>query len=157
MPPAIQATAGAPIPRARGQRGQAMVEFAVALLFFVGMLLAIFEGARLVATFFAVANAAADGARAGAFAPTTQLPAATLDSNVRAAVRETTSFLGTIPDASITICRRTSPTAACGTPVRSGSIVDVTVDYTFYFVPFAGGWLGQSSVPVTGYHRVQID
>ena len=137
--------------------GQAMVEFALVLVLFLGLTVAIFEGARLVATNSALGSAAADGARAGAFVPSSQHSLTNLDADVRAAVRHTTSFLGNIPDSGITICRRTTRTAACGTSVQSGSVMEVTVTYTFAFVPFAGGWLGQASMPLTGYHRVQLD
>ena len=138
-------------------RGQAMVEFSLVIMLFLGMAMGVFEGARLVLGYFALGQAAGEGARAGAFTPTSRYPTTTLDAGVRAAVRSTTSFLGTIPDDHITICRRTTSTAACGTPVHGGSVIEVTVRHTFAFLPFAGGWLGQVSIPLTGYHRARIE
>jgi hypothetical protein len=134
-----------------------MVEFALVLILSLGMVMAIFEGARLVAAYFIVANAAADGARTGAFVSTSQRPLSVLDADIRAAVRETTSMLGALPDEAIAICRRTSRTAPCGTTVQSGSVVDVTVSYRFDFLPFAGGWLGRTSIELTGQSRAQVD
>ena len=132
------------------------MEFALTVVLFFGLLLAIFEGARLIATNSALGNAAADGARAAAFAPSSRNSQTDLDAATRAAVRQTNGLLGTLPDSSITICRRTTRAAACST-VQSGSVTEVTVSYAFAFVPFAGGWLGQASLPLTGYHRVQLD
>ena len=134
-----------------------MVEFALVILLFLGMVLAIIEGARLVASHFTLSNAAAEGARAGAFVPTTSLTTATIDNNVRTAVRRTVVPWVTIPDSNITICRRATRSAACGTtPVQSGSVIEVTATYTFRFVPFAGGWLGRANIPLTGHHVARI-
>jgi Flp pilus assembly protein TadG len=142
----------------RCQPAQATMEFALVVLIFLGALMTMFEGARLVASTFAVSNAAADGARAGAFVPTSGQPVSTLDASIRTGVRATTAFLGSIPDDAIAICRRATPTATCGsTPVKSGSVLDVTVTYPFGLAPSAGGWLRQATIPLTGYYRARID
>jgi Flp pilus assembly protein TadG len=144
--------------RAPGRRrGQAMVEFSIAILLFLGMLAAIFEGARLVASYFALGGAAREGARAGVYVPSASRPVGTIDADVRAKVRQTVPFLGNIPDGDITICRRSTADAACGTTVQSGSVIEVTVQHTFQLVPFAGGWLGRASVPLTGYQRTMVE
>jgi hypothetical protein len=127
----------------------------------------LFEGGRLVAARFALSNATTDGARAGAFVPTSELPVSTLDASIRKAVRDTTAFLGSMPDnpsagsiadSAIIICRRATPTAACGsTPVRSGSVLDVTVTYTFEVLPAAGGGMANATIPLTSYYRARID
>jgi len=154
----MMAWVAAAVGRVRPPRaGQAMIEFAAVMLVFLGAVMTTFEGARLLTSAFALSNAAAEGARAGAYVPTSARPIATLDADIRAAVRATTAFLGTIPDGSITICRRATSGAACGTTVQSGSVIEVTVTYAFQLVPFAGGWLGRAGVNLTGYNRARID
>lgn len=152
-------------------RGQALVEFALTALLFLGIILAIFEGARLVGSYVALGNAAREGARAGLYAvsssSTTCAPAPAyvpplsvycLDQAIRAKVRATLHPWINVPDSAITICRRTDASAPCGTTAVSGSLVDVTVTWTFQWVPFAGGWLGRNSgLPLTAYHRARID
>jgi Flp pilus assembly protein TadG len=147
--------------------GQAAVEFALVVILFLGLFMAIFEGARFATTAFVIANAAEDGARAGLYFPTSSLPVATIDGYVRTAVRERTAtfgWIGTIPDANITICRHALPSAAvtstCDTtapPLLSGSVIDVTVTYTFTFFSFPGNWLGQGSHTLTGYRRARLE
>jgi Flp pilus assembly protein TadG len=147
------------------RRGQTMVEFAIVLVIFLGMLMAIFEGARLAMSAWMISVAARDGARAGIYVPSTSLTIATIDNRVIARVQATAARVGiVVPIASITICRHSSPDAAptdsCDTaapPLKSGSVVDVTVTHTFSFVPFAGGWLGQGNRTLTGYYRARIE
>jgi hypothetical protein len=148
-----------------------MVEFALAGLLFLGIIVALFESARLVGSYIALGNAAREGARAGLYAvsssSTTCAPAPAfipplsvycLDEAIRYKVRATLHPWMNVPDSAITICRRTNASAPCGTTAVSGSLVDVTVTWTFQLVPFASGWLGQrSGLPLTAYHRARID
>lgn len=152
-------------------RGQAMVEFALTITLFLGILVSIFEGARLVASYIALGNAAREGARAGLYvvsssstscaaAPAYVPPMSVycLDQAIKYQVRATLQPWMDVPDGAVTVCRRTDSTKACGTPVVSGSLVDVTVTWTFQIVPFAGGWLGKTSgFPLTAYYRARID
>lgn len=139
---------------ARRAPGQAMLEFALVTVLLLGMMVGVLEGARLVAAYFVVANAAREGARAGVF------PSAT-DATIQAQVNKTASrVIGTVPSADNTleICRRATPTAGCGTtPLSVGSVIDVTVTHTFRFLPFASGWLGQQSIRLTGFHRAYLE
>ncbi len=141
-------------PAARRSPGQAMVEFALVILLLLGMIVGVLEGARLVASYFVVANAAREGARAGVFIGAT-------DSDIQTQVNNTASrVVGTFPSADnlILICRRAKAGQACGsTPFGVGSVIDVTVIYTFRFLPFAGGWFGRQSITLTGFHRAQVE
>ncbi len=142
--------AAGPAARQRRASGQAMVEFAIVIMLFLGMVVGVLEGARLVASYFVIGNAARDGARAGLYITAT-------DADIQAKANQAAQrVVGTIPstDNTITICRRAQPAQACGsTPLGVGSVVDVTVTHNFRFLPFAGGWLGQASVMLTGFHR----
>jgi Flp pilus assembly protein TadG len=150
-----------PSPRLAGRRrpGQAALEFSLVVLIFLGLLMAIFEGARLAASYFALANAARAGTHAGQFIGVTD------DNTIRQQVQ---TALGVLPwvspsDLTITICRHASPTAAVGsscdtTGLQGGSsVIDVTVSWTFHFFVLPGGWLGQSSKALAGYHRARIE
>jgi Flp pilus assembly protein TadG len=139
--------------------GQAALEFSLVVLVFLGLLMAIFEGARLAASYFALANAAREGTSAGQFIGVTD------DNTIRQKVQAPLGLLPWISasDLTIQICRHVSPTAAVGTScdttgLQSGySVIDVTVSWTFNFLFFPGGWLGQSSKTLSGYHRARIE
>jgi Flp pilus assembly protein TadG len=150
--------------------GQAMVEFALVILLFTGVVITIIEGARLISTYFTLANAAAEGARVGAFVPNRDWsatdPVGTMDAKIRIAARSVLEPWITLPDNQIVICRRktTTPTIsgcdAAGTSTvmggSQGSTIEVTVTHTFQFLSFFGAWLGEVSVPLRGYHRERI-
>ena len=128
-----------------------MVEFALVIILFLGVLMAIWEGARLVTSYFALANAAREGARAGIYTTAS-------DATIQDKVRQTLPAWISVPNGNITICRRATSSSGCGTtPYVSGSVIDVTVTYTFHLVPFAGGWLSRATVPLTGYHRARVE
>jgi Flp pilus assembly protein TadG len=143
----------------RRRPGQAALEFSLVVLIFLGLLMAIFEGARLAASYFALANAAREGTHAGRFIAVTD------DNTIRQQVQAPLGLLPWISpsDLTIEICRHASPTAAVGsscdtTGLQSGtSVIDVTVSWTFNFFFFPGGWLGQSSKALTGYQRARIE
>ena len=109
-----------------------------------------------------MANAAAEGARAGQYATAT-------DSTVQGAARQTLEPWLSVPNLNTTgscggsntvcICRRSTPTSACATaPVQTGSVIEVTVKYDFAFLPFAGGFLGRTQpLTLTGYKRASIE
>jgi Flp pilus assembly protein TadG len=144
--------------------GQALVEFALVSIFFVVLVVLLIEGARLVSTYFAMSDAAREGARAGAFVPdstgtTASLTLATLDTSVRTAAKNRLEPWATVSDGQITICRHVSATATVGSScdtsgLTRGSVIDVTVTYPFQFATLAGGWLSQTAtITLTGYHR----
>jgi Flp pilus assembly protein TadG len=143
-------------------RGQATVEFAFVSIFLLfPMMLGIFEGARLVSTYFALSNAAREASRAGEYRPSTNFTITMIDANVRAAAKQTLEPWAVVDDGNITVCRHKSALAAvvatCDTVVDSGSVIDVTVTSNFVFVPYVGGLLGQVGIPLSGYHRARID
>lgn len=148
---------------------QAMVEFALVVLLFVGLVLAIMEGARAAVTYIAVGNAARDGARAGSFIAAT-------DATVTARVNQAGgAILGnyasatgsnSCPADSICVCRHLTPTAAvnaacdAASSVQTGSVIDVTVTKTFQFLPYGNsstGIFSRASVPLTGYYRSRVE
>jgi Flp pilus assembly protein TadG len=149
----------------RPRRAQAFVEFGITILFLIGVLVAIFEGARWLSTYFMLANAAAEGARAGAFVPRTpQWPQDDIDTKITAATNRVLAEWIDLTDTNITICRvePTTATTACTadssvSPILSGDDIIVKITYTFRWLPFAAGWLGQSSDTITVSHRERIE
>ncbi len=151
--------------------GQATVEFALVAVLLFGAMMMVIEGARLALTYFAVGNAAAEGARAGEYI-TADLSAQNFlaqNNLVQSAAQRAVNLLIQVPnlDASgscsgsnvVCICRRTTPNAACGTtPIQNGSVLEVTVKYDFNLLPLFGGFI-QRSGPwvITGYKRVTIE
>jgi Flp pilus assembly protein TadG len=149
------------------RQGQAAVEFALVVLLFVGMVLAVIEGARLGVMYFTVGNAARDGARAGAFVGATNpTVVARVNQASGAFLGDYASAVGasTCPANSVCVCRHQTPTAAvtaaCDTTVPSGGVIDVTVTRTFTFIPFGNtstGIFARASVPLTGYYRARVE
>ena len=153
-------------------------------MLFLGFLVGIMEGARMIGSYFALSNAAAEAARVGAIVPSStatgsisdcntlnatqsgSLSVASLDNKIRCRARETMEPWISLPDSAITICRRATITASCDASGTSsvvsnsyygGSVLDVTVNYNFQFLLFEGGFLHQTSVPMTGYKRARVD
>lgn len=170
--------------RPRRQMGQALLEFSLVSMLFLGFLVGIMEGARMIGSYFALSNAAAEAARVGALVPdpnatlaptdcnalnstpSSQLTVAGLDNKIRCRARETMQPWISLPDSAITICRRTTITSNCSATGTSsvvsnsyygGSVIDITVNYNFQFLLFEGGFLHQTSVPMTGYKRARIE
>jgi len=171
-------------PSADRQMGQALLEFSLVSMLFLGLLVSIFEGARMIGSYFALSNAAAEAARVGAIVPSptatgsisncdtlnatqsSYLSVASLDNKIRCRARETMQPWISLPDSAITICRRATITSSCDATGTSsvvsnsyygGSVLDVTVNYSFQFLLFEGGFLHNTSVPMTGYKRARID
>ena len=150
---------------ARPVHGQAMVEFAFVILLLVGAVLAIVEGARWMVTYFALANAAAEGARAGAFVPSAAWSASSIDARIDAAARSVLPPWITLADDEISVCRlATSVDNTCSTgdvapspAIISGSFVEITITHTFRWFPFATGYLGQPNDLIRAVHRQRID
>jgi Flp pilus assembly protein TadG len=169
--------------RAR-QTGQALLEFSLVSMLFLGFLVGIIEGARMIGSYFALSNAASEAARVGAIVPSptatgsvsdcttldatqsSYLSVASLDNKIRCRARTTMQPWISLPDSAITICRRATITSSCDAAGTSsvvsnsyygGSVIDVTVTYNFQFLLFEGGFLHETSVPMTGYKRARID
>jgi Flp pilus assembly protein TadG len=139
-----------------------MVEFALALSVLLMMMMGILEGARWVSTYAALANAAADGARAGAYLPTSTWTVSAIDSRVRSAARTVLPAWITLADADITVCRRTATATSCTAPglttgLTSGAVIEVTVVYAFHWVPAASGLLGTADTTITVHDSARID
>jgi hypothetical protein len=141
-------------------------------------------GARMVGSYFALANAAAEAARVGALVPnptatgnitdcnaldatqSSYLSVTSLDHKIRCRARSTMQPWISLPDSAITICRRATITSSCDAAGTStvvsnsyygGSVIDVTVNYNFQLLLFESGLLQNISVPMTGYKRARID
>jgi Flp pilus assembly protein TadG len=123
-------------------RGQAMVEFALVFILFLGTVMAIIEGGRLMFSYFALANAAAEGARIGSVAgtPDTAIQAAVNQTLKYATGSDLTNVSGTTAPSSCTaanticICRHTSAalnTCLTTASAARGDVVDVRVTYQF--------------------------
>jgi Flp pilus assembly protein TadG len=160
--------------RSARQRGQAAVEFALTIIPFLLLVVAILEGGRLAATNFALANAAREGARAGRYLNVTS------NDPVRAAANTTVqTFTGPFTSVSSTqnsscganticVCRHAlasaTTSAACDPPsaLTAGSVIDVTVNHTFGFIPFMANstyncLLCQATIPLTAYYRAVME
>ncbi len=142
--------------------GQAMVEFALVTILFCAAMALVFEGARMVASYFTIANAASEAARTGQYAAATT-------TDIQNAARRTLEPWINVPSVTtngscagsnvVCICRRSTASSACGTtPIQNGSVVEVTVKYDFRWMPFTGGFLGQAQpLTLTGYKRATVE
>jgi Flp pilus assembly protein TadG len=153
--------------------GQAMVEFALTMVPFLMFILAIFEGGRMIATNYAIANAAREGARAGRYLTVTSNDVALAAANVTASTF--TGQLTTVTQApnsscganQVCVCRHILPSASLSascdtTGLTKGSVVDVTLNYTFQFVPLMNNntyfcLFCRASLPMSAYYRVAME
>jgi Flp pilus assembly protein TadG len=154
----------APSARPRAS-GQAMVEFALVVMLFLGLLIMIFQGAALAANWFALGNGAREGARAGSITTATDADvlaavnrtAATFTSSFASATANTTQS-GCTAQQAVCICRHNPGSTACITTVTRGDQVDVTVRHRFDFLPFAGGFIGQNAgIQLTAFEQARIE
>jgi hypothetical protein len=139
-----------------------MVEFALTTLLLVGVIVAIIDGARWISTYFALAHAAAQGVRVGAFVPRASWPIDDIDAKIRIATRSALPGWIELAAEDIVICRRQTSASECdaaGTAqlLRGTSTVEVTVTHTFQWFPYAGAWLGQVADEITAFHREHIE
>jgi Flp pilus assembly protein TadG len=159
--------------QAAPRAGQAMVEFAFTIIPFLMFVIAIFEGGRMVATNFAISNAAREGARAGRYLSVTNNDVILAATNVTASTF--TGQLTTVtvaPNSScgtnrVCVCRHVLPnatlSAACDTTgLQKGSVVDVTLNHTFQFIPMLNNsaffcLLCGASIPMSAYYRVSME
>ncbi|MDA8218688.1 MAG: pilus assembly protein [Dehalococcoidales bacterium] len=109
-------------PFERGQRGQAVVEFALVFGIFAFLLMGIFDFGRGVAAYNAISNAAREGARLAIHNPA-EFNAGT-DANIRAEVINRTAMLAGLGPGDIDI----TPAQAART---YGDVVTVRVSYRF--------------------------
>jgi Flp pilus assembly protein TadG len=155
------ATQRASLRAGRRAPAQTMVEFSMVVLLLVGVITAMFEGARWVVTYFVLADAASQATRAGSYVPTTSWTVSEVDDDVKEAARSVLPPWITLPDDEITICRAQSTATSCTAPgettILSGYVIEVTITHTFQWLPFAVGWLGTHSDTITAYHRQRID
>jgi Flp pilus assembly protein TadG len=155
------------------RHGQTMVEFALTIIPFLMLVMSVMEAGRLVATNFALANAAREAARAGRYL---SLPT---DATILAAANGTaqafTGPLTTVVDAnnnscgtnSVCVCRYVSGTAATTSPCdttgfKQGSVVDVTINYTFGLIPYMTTnpyfcIFCRATFPLYAYYRAVIE
>jgi Flp pilus assembly protein TadG len=155
------------------RRGQAMVEFALAIIPFLMLVMSILEAGRLVATNFALANAAREGARAGRYL---SLPSnATILAAANTTAQAFTGPLTTVVTAnnsscatdSVCVCRYVSGTAATSDPCdtsgfKQGSVVDVTIRYTYGLIPYMTTTpyfciFCRATFPLYSYYRAVIE
>jgi Flp pilus assembly protein TadG len=149
---------------AGGAPAQAIVEFSLVIMLFLGLLIMIFQGGALAANWFALGNGAREGARAGSVTTAT-------DPQILAAVNRTastfTSSFGSVTanttqsgctaEHAVCVCRHPAGSTTCTTTVTRGDLVDVTVRHRFQFLPFAGGFIGQTGMQLTAYEQARIE
>ena len=140
---------GRPVP------AQAMVEFSLAVLLLVGVMLAIIEGARWMSTYFMLSNAASEGARVGALLAST-------DSQIREATQFSLApWIFIDPNTDVAICRLATASASDTTcpnaAAASGNFIQVKVTYSFQWSLFPI-WIGQmADQTITVSDRQRID
>jgi Flp pilus assembly protein TadG len=145
--------------------GQAIVEFALVIILFLALIVLIFEGALLAGNWFALGNAAREGARAGSI--TTATDSQILDAVNRTASVFTRSFASVTANTSesgctgthtLCVCRHAAGSGTCTTSVTRGDQIDVTIRHRFYFIPFAGGYIGQNAgLQLVTYEQARIE
>ncbi|HEY7060340.1 MAG TPA: TadE/TadG family type IV pilus assembly protein [Chloroflexota bacterium] len=149
----------------RGAAGQALVDLALLGLLLVAMAALIFGGGLLAANWFALHNAAREGARGASRAGITdeQLLAA-LNRNTALFTGGFTSVVNYTPPADCTashavcVCRHPPGAVGCSPDPIPGEQIDVTVRHRVSFLPFAGGVLGQSAaVQLTAVEQARIE
>jgi Flp pilus assembly protein TadG len=151
--------------RAGRARGQALMDFALVVLLLLTLALLVFAGGLLAANWFALGNAAREGAHAGSLAIATD--AAILDAVNRTASSFTGSFASvtanTAPDDctgahAVCVCRRRVGATSCGSGAARGDLIAVTVRHRVEFAPFAGGFLGQNAgIQLTAHEQARIE
>lgn len=150
-----------------------MLEFALTIVPFLMFVVGVIEGGRMVATNFAISNAAREGARAGRYITMTNnnvilaaanVTAVTFTGPLTTVVEATNSSCGTNR---VCVCRHVSPTAtlstACdATGLQKGSVVDVTLNHTFRFLPLMNNTgyfcvFCRATIPMSAYYRVMME
>jgi Flp pilus assembly protein TadG len=152
-------------PRARGSRGQAFVEFALVMLLFLALVILVIEGGLLTANWFAVGNAAREGARAGSLAVATDpqiLEAVNRTAGVFtgpfASVTANTAQSGCTDAHAVCICRHRVGATTCNSTAVRDDLIDVTVRHRFAFLPFAGGFVGQNAgIQLAAFAQARVE
>ena len=129
--------------RNRGRRGQTVVEFALAFLLFLALVLSLFEFGRLAWTYTAVHYASRQASR---FATVRSKTNPTSSTEILAVARE--HAIGLDPSKLTMVTNYRSST------VRRGSLVTVRLNYPFDFV--FGALLPQSQIPLRSTSLVVI-
>jgi hypothetical protein len=150
-----------------------MVEFALTIVPFLMFVVGIIEGGRMIATNFAISNAAREGARAGRYLTVT-------NNNIILAATNVTAVTFTGPLTTVTqapnsscganqvcVCRHVLPSAGLSTPcdttgLQKGSVIDVTLNYTFRFLPMMNNTgffclFCRATIPMSAYYRVMME
>jgi Flp pilus assembly protein TadG len=148
-----------------GARGQALVELALALLLFLALAILVLAGGLLTANWFALGNAAREGARIGSLTDTT-------DPQVLEAVNRTASlFTGSFASVTtntaqsdctdahaVCICRHRVNSATCNSTAARDDLIDVTVRHRVVFFPFAGGFVGQNAgIQLASFAQARVE
>ena len=149
----------------RIERGQALAEFALVILLFLALAVLILEGGLLTANWFALGNAAREGARAGSLAVAT-------DPQILEAVNRTaTVFTGSFARATantaqsgctdahaVCICRHEVGSTTCNSTAVHDDLIDITVRHRFAFLPFAGGFIGQNAgIQLAAFSQARVE
>lgn len=132
-----------------GRRGQALVEFSLAIIVFLLLLMAIFDFGRGIYMYNGVSQAAREIARRTSVYPGVTLGQSSESQAVLAIQRGLVPSLGTPTYACLTITGASSPNNPC----TSGDFVQVTVTATYTPISLLG-FLG--SIPLTASSTVQI-
>ncbi len=158
---------------------QGLVEFAFVMILFLGLIMAVIEGGRLVLGYFAIQQGASEGARVGAVQ-------GAMDSTILSAVNNAASMgtgvtystptsglsSGCTGSNTVCVCRHASGSSTCkdASAAVRGDLIDVTVTYNFQLVPAnepapdcgLAGWCTQPIIPnstlqLIGYHSARIE
>jgi Flp pilus assembly protein TadG len=146
----------------RRARAQSLLEFGLVLPLLLAMMLGIMEGGRLVITHYTLVYAAAEGARAGAFAPASAAALTNIDARVKQVAADSAQIGRiTVNPGDIAICRRTSTATSCNPAAQStgasGQVIEVTVTHVFQWTPTTAALLGRSNLTMTAFDSARID
>jgi Flp pilus assembly protein TadG len=153
----------------RRQRGQSLIEFALALPIFLVLLLGVLDFGRLLFTYVSLTNSAREMARVLAVPATSNsaaIAAFTNPATILGATNAATDLVtvnvydssGALQGSQTGACSLPLSTANCTVPARAasseGGWLDVSVSYTFRYVPlfrapFGVSFLNPSTVITT--------
>ena len=132
------------VPRASGQRGQSLVEFAVSMVILLILMTGVVDFGWAFFTLVSLNEAAQEGAAYAAICP-----AQTGDIRTRV-LQSTPDLIGrTLLPTDIDVCVAITDSATCGAAPEIGGYVMVELSYSHQVItPFIGAIIGTQTIPL---------
>jgi Flp pilus assembly protein TadG len=154
-----------PNARAAGAGGKESVEGALVILLFLALMLLVFEGGLLTANWFALGNAAREGAHTGSLAVATDAQVletvnrtASIFTGGFASVTANTAQSGCTGTDAVCTCRHRVGSTTCNATAARDDLIDVTVRHRFMLLPYAGGFVGQNAgIQLTAFEQARVE